>query len=283
MISTVIAVIGALALVIGFMLVSVDFTVSNKYFYNYIWAKYDVYEDADKYLKLPESEMVKIRDGLIAYFSGKSDSLQTYVIFKDETEPRPFYIEYPGHTNAKWCKDEHGNIPECELCHMVDVWYIFRDVRIAGWVLFPAGLVMLGTLVFLYFWRQKKRCGDEKDGKKNRGFSVALRAMPTLKPLFRGLVIGPSIFLGIFGILGIIIASDFDGAFWVFHELFFPHGNWSFGNMTTVLIGELFMEAAFIILGCGLGMAGLVIAAGIVPERMFKRKQSKELTDLTEK
>lgn len=58
--------------------------------------------------------------------------------------------------------------------------------------------------------------------------------------------------LGLFGLLGVIVASDFDSAFTVFHQLFFPgKDNWVFDPRTDEIIRVLpqsyFMSCATLI------------------------------------
>jgi len=243
------AAIGFLALIIGFMFLSVGFTVYNKAFYEFEFRKSKVDENIfifTRYdgtaLEISRGELDKVRDKLIGYFSGKDDSLQTMVIFDGNPEPIKFYTDFEavGEDN--------------EISHMADVLVVFNAVRLAGWILLPAGLALAAV-----------SCIFSNKGER-------------LRKAARGTIVGAITFIGVLGFIGIAMLIDFSGAFWVFHEVFFPQGNWSFpasSNMLGILQESLFMNAAFIILGCGVGFAVILLIAGLVIKLKTKKLEIK--------
>ena len=110
-----------------------------------------------------------------------------------------------------------------ELSHMVDVKVIFDVFNMMGFIL-PILLILIGTILIL----------KDKNWKGDFAFGALVSSIVFLVPI---------------AIIGIGMAIDFDETFTLFHKIMFPQGNWSFSTrMTTLLPGDLFMYAAFILL-----------------------------------
>lgn len=214
--------LGAALLIIGIMFTAFATVAYNRAFFK---MEYRLNNTAEK-LYLSEAELDKLTEKLVRYFSGKDDSLQTYVVFDGETTEEPFYTED-------------------ELSHMADVKVIFANVNLMLITFLTAAAVIF--IIVLVF-----------DKKRTRHFK-------------QGSVLGSSIVLLIFIVLGLYAALDFDGAFTVFHKIFFPQGNWTFSTDMVVLLPQtLFFHATIIIL-CG----GIIPAASLFTYGIIKRKPKK--------
>ena len=240
--------IGMLAVIIGFMLISVGFCVYNKNFYDAEFSKNASYDQTyDTYtfskgnsgtLVISTDELFKVRDKIIAYFSGTDESLQIEVFFNGSNQK--FFTDFE--TEGK---------EDNEIAHMEDVKPIFIAVKILGYV-----LAILGVLVLI------------------GGFFLTEKGY-RLRVLCRGAIIGASIFLLIIGTIGLYIAIDFNTAFTVFHHIFFPQGNWTFSitsNMLAILPEVLFLDAAITIISCGVGLAIILLITGIIGLRLNKKR-----------
>ena len=178
---------------------------------------------------ISEVDLKRVSDGMIAYFSGRTDDLQIYVTFMGKTEQSAFY-------------------DADELSHMRDAKQVFTAVRILTVVLLVLGAILIAVNCIL---------------------------LKGIGKLPFGMIVGAAVFLGLFAVIGLMAAINFDGMFTTFHHIFFPQGNWQFSYwdspMIRILPESLFFEAAIWILGCGLAFAMIILVAGIV---LILRKKS---------
>ncbi|MDR3317948.1 MAG: DUF1461 domain-containing protein [Clostridiales bacterium] len=258
------AVLGGLCLMLGFIALSVSFVAYNPAFYDREFEKYAVrfeyrydtvngtydYDfDKDEYKLVGEGgkyrraewlspeDLKLVRDKIVAYFSGRDESLQTYVTFVGDAAPSAFY-------------------EDIELSHMTDVKTVFTAARIFAYVMLPLGLALLALSFFL----------------GPRGTRLAAPAF--------GAAAGAGVILAVLAVIGIAIAIDFDGAFSVFHQIFFPQGNWQFpadSRMLAVLPENLFLDAGIYIMASGLGFSVLLGAAGLIYTLAKRRKSPSAL------
>jgi len=123
---------------------------------------------------------------------------------------------------------------ELETSHMTDARGIFIVTRILSYILTGVGLAMLIGLFILM-----------KDNRK----------------WLKGVLWGSAAFLGIVLLIGLVGLLSFNFAFDIFHEIFFPQGNWQFPADSAMIIMfpiEFFMTATWIIVGVGVGFAALL-------------------------
>jgi integral membrane protein (TIGR01906 family) len=136
-----------------------------------------------------------------------------------------------------------------EISHMKDVQTVFAVARGFGFSAFFGGLaILIGIAIFL------KR--------------------ESVRVLAWGGIFGTGVLLAVGAILGGAMAINFDAAFTVFHEIFFPQGNWQFGfdsRMLMILPENLFSDAAIIVLASGVVFACVFAAAGITGIRLTRR------------
>lgn len=145
---------------------------------------------------------------------------------------------------------------EDELSHMKDAKVVFLAVRTLGWILLPVGAV---TMLALILTRSDRK----------RIFSF-------------GAIWGSASILILGALIGIIIALNFQAAFTVFHNIFFPQGNWQFpasSAMIQLLPGGLFMDAAVYILIKGIAFSVSLLACGFLVKLI--RERSKEAQNYT--
>ncbi|MCL2370164.1 MAG: TIGR01906 family membrane protein [Firmicutes bacterium] len=224
---TVLTSISCLFVIVGLMLMTTDFVVQSRAFYNWQFNKNDTAFE----LGLSEEQLREVRDQLRDYFAGRSDTLQIYVIFDGDTEPTPFYTED-------------------ELCHMRDVKEVFLGFRITAWSLLMVGLL---TLIILGIFLRRR----------------------FVRALTSGAIIGGITFLTIIISMALLILATWERSFEIFHYIFFPQGNWQFSNsnMIDMLPYTLFMDAALIIAGVGIGVAVIFVVAGIVSKIFLKKSE----------
>jgi integral membrane protein (TIGR01906 family) len=127
-----VCVFGVFALCIGGMLLSVNCLAFNKSFYMHEFQKYGAGEEVG----LSNAELSRVANGMTKYFSGASKTLQIYVTFDNETEPRAFYTQD-------------------ELLHMRDARVLFITAQVLSYTLTVVGLLILLGL-YLLCKRQKK-------------------------------------------------------------------------------------------------------------------------------
>ncbi|MDR0856546.1 MAG: TIGR01906 family membrane protein [Clostridiales bacterium] len=219
--------VGVLLLCVGILLAGVGLFVYNPRFYAREFKKLGVYDD----IGLSREELHGARDMLIDYMKGKRDTLQLQVAFEGDDAPSDFYTEE-------------------ELSHMADVKAVFVAVKVAEYILVPAGVGLL-ALVLLF-------------GKPRDIFDELARAA------MRGTI---ALFI-VLGLIGLAVAVDFDAVFTVFHGIFFPQGNWQFAwdsRMLAMLPEALFMHAGIGIIAVGLGAALLLCALGVALRLLIKR------------
>jgi integral membrane protein (TIGR01906 family) len=223
--SKIIATLCCFSLCVGFICLAVGMVAYSRWFYNHQFEINNTSEDVG----LSNEDLGRLRDGWIAYFSGRSDTLQIEVSFHGGP-PTPFY------------NDD-------ELSHMEDVKVIFLAVRTLGWVLMSVGVVLLAASIFTN--------RTKKDRMKTFSF---------------GSILGCAVFLTIGITLGIVIAVNFEDFFILFHEIFFPQGNWQFSTpMVAILTESLFMDAAIYILCIGVSFTILLLASGIVVKALERK------------
>ena len=154
------------------------------------------------------------------------------------TQIRDKIIDYIGGKTDKLELD--GLFDAAELSHMADARAVFITAKILAWVFMVLGVV--GLII-------------------------------SRKP--KGIIWGCGIFLGIIALIGLFALIGFDGIFTLFHQIFFPQGNWAFSSssaMITMLPESLFMTAAFIIAAAG---AGFAVVLGTVAVVLLKCKTVK--------
>lgn len=116
---------GAALLVVGIMFSTFAAVAYNRAFFR---MEYRL-NDTAKALKLSDTELERLTDKLVRYFSGRDDSLQTYVTFSGDSEPEPFYSED-------------------ELSHMADVKVIFAAVnRMTVACIFIPAIILIAVLL----------------------------------------------------------------------------------------------------------------------------------------
>jgi len=89
---------------------------------------------------------------------------------------------------------------ELELSHMVDVRNIFV------WVFILTPIILVASIVFLV---------KQKD--------------------WKGMLWGSAIFIDLVLIIGLAFLINFDWAFELFHDVFFPQGNWQFSVDSAII------------------------------------------------
>lgn len=130
-----------------------------------------------------------------------------------------------------------------ELTHMADVkqiFVVFLIVIIIAFIVFGAVLVYLLT-------RKNKT-------KYQKAIGIQM-------------IIVPSVFLVLLSVIGISILVDWDATFVLFHKIFFPQGNWSFGwdsLMLKLLPEGIFFDGAILIAINWLLATFLMLSGGIV-------------------
>lgn len=131
---------------------------------------------------------------------------------------------------------------DLELSHMHDV----RGFFIFFLIIIIISVLLLSFSGLYYLYNKKKYDVNKKVG------------------LF--LIIIPSVFIAFLSLIGIFIALDFDKAFTLFHEIFFPQGNWEFENslMITLLPEGLFLDGAIIILSLMLTFSFISTIFGVI-------------------
>lgn len=211
--------ISAILLIVGLVFTTFAAVAYNRAFFR---MEYRINNTAE-ILNLSDTELNKLTDKLVRYFSGKDETLQTYVVFDGEDTAEPFYTED-------------------ELSHMADVKIMFTNVnRILVVSLVTSAVIFIAVLLL--------------DKKRTRHFKL-------------GSLFGSSFVLLLFIVLGLWAAIDFNGAFEIFHMLFFPQGNWSFTTDMILLLPQTLFFHATIIIICG----GFVSAASLFTYGIIKIK-----------
>jgi len=136
---------------------------------------------------------------------------------------------------------------EDELSHMKDARAIFLAVRTIGFVTLGIGIIGLSAILVF-----------RKDRRKLFSF---------------GAIWGSSVLLLLAAVIGIIMAINFTRAFEIFHEIFFPQGNWQFNTlMTQILTERLFLNAALYILAIGGTFTVGLLMSGLTTSFVYRRK-----------
>ena len=101
------------------------------------------------------------------------------------------------------------------------------------------------------------------------------------KIIAKGLITGNLVYICILVITGIIAAVFFEPIFILFHQIFFPQGNWNFGytNMMIFMQENLFLNAMVIVVATGVLFAASSILLGVLlikKEENLDRVKSKK-------
>jgi integral membrane protein (TIGR01906 family) len=142
-----------------------------------------------------------------------------------------------------------------ELEHMESVSVVFSGFRIASIFLLIIGVsLILFTLVF------------------KLGKTTLLKVVKTSS-------ITSLIFLISFATFAVILITNYDQAEIIFHEIFFPQGNWMF-DMSSLMINmlpqELFFDAAVIIISTGLG-GSVLICLSYFPVKVLSLRKTETI------
>ncbi len=93
---------------------------------------------------------------------------------------------------------------------------------------------------------------------------VLLLARPATRPsAYLALFVGGIVTIGFLVLLGVFMATGFDSAFVLFHDIFFPQGNWQFNysdSLIRMLPERYFYDYGFLIAG-GAFASGLIVTA----------------------
>ena len=137
-----------------------------------------------------------------------------------------------------------GFFNESEISHMKDARAVFEFVRVLAMVLVVFGITSLVALFLLNYFTTS---GNGS--------------------LWKGIIWGSGAFLGLAALVGLVALISWNGAFAIFHNIFFPQGNWQFSSdsaMITILPAGFFINAVLIIAGVGVGFAAVLGAAALV-------------------
>lgn len=146
-----------------------------------------------------------------------------------------------------------------ELSHMADVRNFF--------VVFLF-VIIIAALVFALALRTFLKSHEKKKYYKTLGLQ---------------LIILPSVFFILLVVLAIFILADWKNVFELFHQLFFPQGNWQFDNdslMLKMLPGGIFFDGAIFIIVCWVVTVVAFITFGIILLVKNRRASLKEKVDL---
>ncbi len=97
------------------------------------------------------------------------------------------------------------------------------------------------------------------------------------------LIVVPTVFLLLLGVLAIFIISDWENVFELFHHIFFPQGNWQFDAdslMLQMLPDGIFFDGAIFIISCWVIVILAFITTGIVLLVNGRNKQTDTATSL---
>lgn len=150
-------------------------------------------------------------------------------------------------------KTENLNIPDLnqdELSHMSDVKDLIQNLRIAYFILLIIYTVLIISLLLI--------------SKNIVGILSEL--------LYKGGIIANITFI----ILILIILLSFTQSFWIFHEIFFPQGNFAFPADS--VLKQLFPDSIFVegfrrIMVSSFVVGLVILVAGIIIKFISQRKQ----------
>jgi len=187
-------------------------------------------------LDMSETDLHYVARGTIDYLSLRRDSLADIRVTVGGAE-RYFY-NY------------------AEVCHMRDVWYLFRNgiyfTYIAG------GMFVLTAVILLFTERNKFQ-----------------RLFSSVMSMWRGFAVATLI---VMAVLGSLIFINFDRAFIVFHEMFFID-NWMFSPADSLMINmlptEFFMDISTVMLSAILISMAFVITAATILRKIISAKEVK--------
>ncbi len=153
------------------------------------------------------------------------------------------YLTLPGKEfgtgDLKYSEDGKAHFVDCRFLFQLNFWALLASSVIIAviYVLKRKGLLSLS---------------------KVKGYGI---------PMLSG-----SVLLGLFSVIGALIAVDFDSAFTVFHKIFFPgKSNWIFSayedEIIMILPSDFFMNCAILICASILILSVGMIISGIVHKR----------------
>ena len=231
-------------LCVGVMLFSVNFVAYNVAFYDFQFRL----NDTAAVMGLSAEELAVLRDKVIAYISGRTNVLEIDI-----------FTAY-------------------EISHMTDARAIFIAVRVLSWVLLIGAML---ALIGLYLVDRRRRKASQGEGGKRSGELSSDFSESEEKRFFaKGMIWGNAVFLGLIGLVGLFALFGWDTAFDVFHEIFFPQGNWQFPHDSALIQMfpvQFFISATWIMVGSAVVFAVVGLVSAVIVT-LLRNKPKNKLT-----